>query len=388
MSNSAIAEIALGLPVDKLFHYRIPSQLKDSISRGKRVWVPFRDARKVGYVVGLTDNPDVKDPKPVLEVIDSEPILDANMLELTKNLSSYYFASWGQAIESCIPKVFRKGRLDMKHRKSRIDKDAYPKEPLKVPEVLTPEQEIALNSIVKSLKEAKFATFLLHGITASGKTEVYLRAIKLCLELGRSSIVLVPEISLTPQTVDRFHSRFGDSVAVIHSRLSEGLRFHEWKRIRSGEAKIVVGARSAIFSPMKDLGIIIIDEEHETSYKQEEMPRYHARKVALMRAQIEGCPLVLGSATPSIESYRAAEEKTFKLLKLTKRIDKMVLPKVTLVDMKKEMKEVKRVSVFSRILKNRLEDVVKKGEQAILFLNRRGFSTFVNCRRCGYVVKC
>ena len=387
-NNFTFAAIALGLPIDKLFHYRIPSHLKNNIAIGKRVWVPFRDNKKVGYVVGLESVSEIKDPKPIQEVIDKEPIIDSKLLLLTKKIADYYFASWGQAIEASLPAVLRKGKLEMGYRKTNRGEEDYPEEPLKLPPFLTHEQKGALDIILKSLEKSKFDTFLLHGITASGKTEIYLRAIKKCLELGKAGIVLVPEISLTPQTVGRFKSRFGDSVAVLHSRLSQGMRFHEWRRIKQGEAKIVVGARSAVFSPVKELGIIILDEEHETSYKQEEMPRYHAREAAQMRAEINECPLVLGSATPSIESYYRAKKNEFKLLKLSKRIEKMALPKVTVVDMKRELLDMQRIFVFSRTLKNKIEAVVKKNEQAILFLNRRGFSTFVNCKKCGFVVKC
>jgi len=388
MSEPAFAEIALGLPVNRLFHYRIPQRMAKDIAVGKRVWVPFRSKRKVGYVLGFTKTPEVENVKPILELIDEKPVIDENMLALTKRIADYYFASWGQSIEACLPATLRKGKLKMGYRKTNALDDLYPEEPLKLPDTLTSEQEKALQLIITSLDEGKFKTFLLHGITASGKTEIYLRAIKRCLELGKSSIVLVPEISLTPQTVERFKSRFGDSVAVLHSRLSEGIRFHEWNRIRQGEARIVVGARSAIFSPVKKLGIIIVDEEHETSYKQEETPRYHAREVALTRAEIEECALILGSATPLVESYYRAQKNEFKLLKLTKRIEKMVLPEVVVVDMKKEISDLKKVSVFSRTLKNKIEEAIKKSHQAILFLNRRGFATSASCRKCGFVVKC
>jgi len=388
MSSFTFAEVALGLPVDKVFHYRIPDRLKEDTGVGKRVWVPFRDKRKVGYITSLAERAEVAAVKPILEVIDKDPVLGEEMLTLTKRISEYYCASWGMTIEACLPAALRKGRLDMKYRKSKLEEGLYPEEPLKLPHVLTSEQEKALKLIKASILENKFKPFLLHGITASGKTEIYLRAIKECFDRGRSSIVLVPEISLTPQTVERFKSRFGDHIAVLHSRLSEGVRFHEWKRIRNGEARVVVGARSAIFSPVKDLGIIIVDEEHETSYKQEETPRYHAREVALMRAEIAKSAVVLGSATPSMESYHRAQKGEFGLLKMKQRIEKMVLPKVTVVDMKREISDVRKVFVFSRALKNKIEEIVKKKEQVILFLNRRGYSTFVNCRKCGFVVKC
>ncbi|PIU41109.1 MAG: primosomal protein N' [Candidatus Omnitrophica bacterium CG07_land_8_20_14_0_80_42_15] len=387
-SEPSFAEIALGLPIDKLFDYRIPPELEKEIAVGKRVWVPFQNKRKVGYVVAIKSVSDVENVKTIEEIIDKEPLIDPEILTLSKKIAEYYFASWGQAIEASIPIALKKGKVKMGHRKTKIEGEPYPSEELKLPHTLTGEQEEALAAILKSLEGNKHTTFLLHGITASGKTEIYLRVIKRALELGRSSIVLVPEISLTPQTVERFKSRFGDNIAVLHSKLSEGMRFHEWERIKSGEVKIVVGARSAIFSPVKNLGTIILDEEHETSYKQEEAPRYHAREVAQMRSEIAECPLILGTATPSMESYYKAEKGEFKLLELTKRIDNMVLPKVTIVDMKKELHETRKIAVFSRLLKNKIEEAAQKNEQVILFLNRRGFSTFVNCKKCGFVAKC
>jgi len=388
MDEINFVEIALGLPIDKLFSYRVPQRFQKDVAVGKRAWVPFHNKRKVGYIVGLRKKADIENTKPIQEVIDEEPIIDEALLTLTKRLAEYYFASWGQAIEAALPAALRRGKVKMGYRETSSGEDLYPKEDKKPPQSLTTEQNDALNLILKSLENHKYATFLLHGITASGKTEIYLRVIKKCIENDYSSIILVPEISLTPQTVGRFKSRFGQKIAVLHSRLSDGMRFHEWVRIKSGEAKIVVGARSAIFSPVQKLGVIILDEEHETSYKQEEMPRYHAREVAKMRARILGCPLVLGSATPSIESYYNTEKGDFELLKLTRRIEKMILPKVTIVDMKREVAESRRSFTFSRLLKNKIEAAVEKNEQVILFLNRRGFSTFVNCKKCGFVIKC
>jgi primosomal protein N' (replication factor Y) len=228
---------------------------------------------------------------------------------------------------------------------------------------------------------------LLHGVTASGKTEIYLRAVERVLERGRGSMVLVPEISLTPQMTGVFKERFGSQVAILHSRLTGSERRREWNRLQSGEASIVIGARSAVFAPICSLGLIVLDEEHEVSYKQDSTPRYHCREVAQKRAEIEGALLLLGSATPSVESYRRAETGEYCLLHLSQRVESRPLPQISLVDMREEIREGNR-SIFSRPLQNRLLDTWKKGEQAILFLNRRGFATFVSCRRCGHVMRC
>ena len=228
---------------------------------------------------------------------------------------------------------------------------------------------------------------LLHGVTGSGKTEVYLQAISRMVKSGKGSIVLVPEIALTPQMIERFTGRFGGNVAVLHSRLSAGERYDEWQRIVSGDALVVIGARSAVFAPFKELGLIILDEEHEHTYKQEEAPRYHARDVALWRAHRHHATVVLGSATPSLESYRKALLLEYILCSLPERIEKRPMPPVAVVDMRQELKEGHR-SIFSRALLAGLEETVKGGRQAILFLNRRGFATFVLCRECGFVMRC
>jgi primosomal protein N' (replication factor Y) len=250
---------------------------------------------------------------------------------------------------------------------------------------LTPHQAEVVDAIVAKLGEA--ASFLLHGVTGSGKTEVYMQVLERVLDAGRGAIVLVPEIALTPQTVRRFQSRFGDTVAVLHSHLGEGERYDEWQRIRSGEARVVIGARSAVFAPVDDLGCIIIDEEHETSYKQDKAPRYHARAVAAERARLEGALLVLGSATPSIESYAATKDGTLTLLEMPERVESRPLPPVKVVDMRAELKAGNR-GLFSRALGAALGGALARGEQTILLLNRRGYSSFVFCRECGYACKC
>lgn len=253
--------------------------------------------------------------------------------------------------------------------------------------MLTDAQRNAIEPVLSSIREERHEVFLLYGVTGSGKTEIYLQSIQKVLAKGEEAIVLVPEISLTPQMVRRFKERFGDLVAVMHSGLSAGEKYDEWRKIQRREVKVVVGARSAIFAPFENLGIIIIDEEHETSYKQEENPRYHARDVAIQRALTHRCPVVLGSATPSLESFARAQKGVYTLLSLPERMNQQPLPKVELVDMREELRKGNR-SMFSAQLFEKLQDRLEKGEQTVLFLNKRGHSSFVMCRDCGYVINC
>ncbi|WP_048602555.1 primosomal protein N' [Rubeoparvulum massiliense] len=255
------------------------------------------------------------------------------------------------------------------------------------PKVLTAEQHEALAVIKEAIQNKSSKPVLLHGVTGSGKTEIYLHAIQLVLDQQRQAILLVPEISLTPQMVRRFKGCFGDQVAVLHSGLSQGERFDEWRRIRQGEAPVVVGARSAIFAPLTKLGVIIIDEEHETTYKQEEQPRYHAREVAKWRADYYGAVPVMGSATPSLESYVRAHTDHYSYLSLPSRVNQQPLPEITIVDMREELRAGHR-QMFSRQLIEGMTACIKNKEQIILFLNRRGYATFVMCRQCGYTAKC
>ncbi len=252
---------------------------------------------------------------------------------------------------------------------------------------LTNEQQTAMKPILQSIEQQSHETFLLYGVTGSGKTEVYLQAIQEVIKQGKEAIVLVPEIALTPQMVERFKGRFGSDVAVLHSRLSIGEQYDEWRKIQKKEVKVVVGARSAIFAPFEHLGIIIIDEEHESSYKQEEIPRYHARDVAIKRGEYHQCPVILGSATPSLESFARAQKGVYHLLTLSKRMNDRAMPPVSVVDMREELRSGNR-SMFSTELFERIKDRLQKKEQTVLFLNRRGHSTFIMCRDCGYVMQC
>ena len=252
---------------------------------------------------------------------------------------------------------------------------------------LTAEQRVALDHITAAYDARRAETFLLQGVTGSGKTEVYLQAIQHVMQEGKQAIVLVPEISLTPQMTERFRARFGDAVAVMHSGLSMGEKYDEWRKVQRGEVSVVVGARSAIFAPFTNVGLIILDEEHESTYKQEDTPRYHARDAAIWRSQFYNCPVILGSATPSLESSARAQKGRYTLLKLTERAKTQALPTVEIVDMREELHKGNR-SMFSTALADGIRERLARKEQIVLFLNRRGFSSFVLCRDCGTVVQC
>ncbi len=252
----------------------------------------------------------------------------------------------------------------------------------------TEEQQLSINSVADAIKKHEFKTFLLFGVTGSGKTEVYLQAIQTAIDYGLQSLLLVPEIALTPQTIARLYSRFKDQIAVLHSGLSEGERFDEWRRIKEGKVSVVVGVRSAIFAPLQRLGLIIVDEEHEHTYKQGETPRYHARDVAIMRAQINSAVCVLGSATPSLESFMHAETSKYYLLKLTQRVASGSLPNIHIVDLRKEMDKTSGEPVLSLSLREKIHERLEKKEQIILLINRRGFAPVSMCPSCGWIAEC
>ncbi len=248
-------------------------------------------------------------------------------------------------------------------------------------------QEKAIQPILKAVSEERTEVFLLKGVTGSGKTEIYLQTIAQTLQNNKSALMLVPEIALTPQMVNHFKGRFGEKVAVLHSGLSVGEKYDEWRKIERGEARVVVGARSSIFAPVKNIGVIIIDEEHEATYKQDENPRYHARDIAIWRANYHDCPVILGSATPSLESRARAQKNVYTLLELPTRVNRKELPDVEIVDMREEVKNANRSS-FSVLLQEKIRDRIAKKEQIVLLLNRRGYSSFVMCRDCGFVLPC
>lgn len=366
---------------DRLFTYRCHD---DSVKTGSVVKVPFAARKKdvTAYVFRVSDEnesgyPDLKDVSEVLQ----DYSLPEELIRLSVWMKRRYMCRYIDAVKCMIPS----GKPPSGKSKDPMEEyDGQPSEP----PALTGEQEQVLQEMRGALLSRESSFFLLNGVTSSGKTEVYLRAAAEVLQSGRDVIVLVPEISLTPQTIDRFTSRFGrDNVAVLHSRLTRSQRYCQWMRARTGEVRIMIGARSAVFAPLPDVGLIILDEEHESSYKSDQTPKYDAVSTALVRAKMSGAAVILGSATPSVISRYRADSGFYRELKLTQRHNKTPLPAVTIADMRKELMAGNR-SVFSRTLYDKMRAALDAGRQVILFLNRRGYSSFVSCRSCGYVVKC
>lgn len=435
------------IEIDRPFTYKVKEELLDIIEVGHRVKVPFGVKNKPteAFVLGLKCEgiENVKKIKYISSILDDIPILTRDDLKLIDFLRENYLCKYIDAIRTIIPSGLSKG---IKNKKKTVivfnkeldgkfkDKDNYVKIVNLIKEkdgeltkseiindyslssyslnkliengylltedrvvyryntrsymeesknVLNDEQRSAFNKILNSDKKG----FLLKGVTGSGKTEVYMNLVGETLKEGKSAIVLVPEISLTPQMIERFKGRFGKNVALFHSKLSQGERFDEWYRIKRGEARLVVGARSAIFLPLDNLGIIIIDEEHENTYKSEQNPKYSTKEVAKFLSEIKGCKYILGSATPSIETYYEALNGKLELVEIKNRVSNRPLPQMEIVDMREELKS-RNLSLLSRSLYNEMKDALERKEQIILFLNRRGFSSFVSCRSCGYVFKC
>ena len=290
-----------------------------------------------------------------------------------------------RTIQHLVDRGWLRASQETQERDPFGDEQFLPTRPL----ALNDGQAAALRTVTASIDAGNSKPVLLHGVTGSGKTEIYLQAILHGLQRGKGALVLVPEISLTPQTVERFKMRFGSElIAVLHSHLSTGERHDEWHKLNSGRARIAVGARSAVFAPVHDLGLIVVDEEHENSYKQDETPRYHARDMAVVRAQIEKCAILLGSATPSVESYYNAKTGKYRLAKLTTRVDDRQLPQFRIIDLRQEFRNQKQVSLISNRLGIAIEERLARKEQTILFLNRRGFATSLVCNKCGYVCEC
>ena len=514
-----IVEVAVGLPVFKTFHYRIPEKMRDSLQIGMRVLVPFKGRKVTGFAIDLLDHPPKGVEEKLREVedlLDEVPLIDSKMLLFHRWIADYYIYPLGEVIKTGLPpglqlkselilsltqngmeylnqegldaieeKVFREierlkkvtlkkilkkffgkvsrsqlfswkknGLLNIdvgvegkevkpKFEKVIIYQRGKPTKPISKKQVeilkwleergeastselnkrfkspskaiqslkaqgliaisdrevirdlsaqpelkaypkpeLTSDQEAILGEILKGIRSKRFSPFLIYGVTGSGKTEIYLRAIEEVLNQGREAIVLVPEISLTPQLLSRFKGRFGENLSLLHSKLGRGERYDQWRRIWKGEVKIAVGARSAIFAPFKNVGIIIVDEEHDPSYKQEEKLRYHARDLAVVRAKQDEATLLLGSATPSLESFHNAERGKFHLLRLPERIEGKPLPRVEVVDMKNEK------GLLSEKVRAALEKNIKDKKQSLLFLNRRGFANFILCPDCGFTYKC
>ena len=451
-----IARVSLEIALRKEFDYSIPAELGGQIDVGSRVQVPFGSRKILGVVTAVAEESGHANLKPILKVIGAQTLVTPKVLKLARWIGEYYCCAPEIALKSVLPEAVRKEDAGWRERlfvrmlavagefpkltkrqrevwniveerreltvaelleltKANVsvvrkledyklisisseisERDPYARETILPTQniVLNPAQAQALGEITKAMDaENSSRTFLLHGVTGSGKTEIYLQALAHALEQGKGAIVLVPEISLTPQTVERFKARFGSGklqtlVAVLHSHLSAGERHDEWHKIRQGRARIVIGARSAIFAPVEPLGLIIVDEEHEQTYKQEEAPRYHARDVAVMRGQMENAVVVLGSATPSMESYANCKKGKFTLLNLPERVDDQKMPHVRVVDMRQAMFKEKGPPLFSPQLKEAITQRLERGEQTILFLNRRGYSTSLMCPKCGYVANC
>jgi primosomal protein N' (replication factor Y) len=492
-STGLFAGVVFNRPIDQVLTYRVPDRLRSIIQPGQRVRAPLgrKDGLAVGYCVALQTQPPVgldgARIKAVAEVLDSPPLIDRRMLELTRWLADYYACSWGQALDAAVPAGVKKHagtrvgtflivpeETRDKLRSQTLQAELTPKQaavlevlcrddqpltsadlcrlakcttvpiqtlrkkgllhtvrrrlPVGLPVrqahaarwddpapastessppapndravgarrraleteanlpalILTADQESALARLAPALESNCFAPFLVHGVTGSGKTEVYLSAIEQVVARGREAIVLVPEISLTPQTIRRFERRF-DRIAVLHSHLSDAERHRYWQSIASGDVQVIVGVRSAVFAPARRLGLIVIDEEHETTFKQETTPRYHARDVAVKRAQMEGIPVLLGSATPSLESWRNSERGRYARLALPTRVGGRPMPAVEIVDLRHDKAAV---GGLSETLRQSMTRELDSDGQIILLLNRRGFHTLVLCPRCGHVIKC
>ena len=431
--------------VDKVFDYDLGEY--DEVQVGTRVLVPFGARPIEGIVIDRTDQTDVPKEKikKIIKPLEDFSVITTDQFEIMKFMKSAFHIGSADCLRLFLPSEMRQGKVkDLVTREVRLldeyesKLDTLRSTAIKQREVVSylqsagvenharladkfgasaikalcekgiveiqekvvfrkPYQEITQNSKNVTLTATqqgvvdkitgKIDKYLLFGVTGSGKTEVYLACMQKALDAGKTGIMLVPEISLTPQVLSIFRARFGDNVALLHSGLSSGERFDEWKRILTGDAKIVVGARSAIFAPVKNLGLIVIDEEHDSSYTSDSNPRYNTIDVAVERARIAGCSIVLGSATPSLDSYHKALEHEYTLLEMKERVNKREMPPIKIVDMAHEFK-LGNTGIFSNTLKFELESALKNNKQAMLFINRRGFSSFMMCKECGFIAKC
>ena len=422
--------------LDKTFSYLIPNNMNAKV--GIRCLVPFGNRKLEGFIVEIKDKIECDyELKEIISLIDENPILNEELLDLGKYISKKTLCTLTSAYQTMLPTALKAKTTNKVNKKyvyfirkikdyepknqneeiilnmlnnkdvslkeaSQISKYAvdkliknniiekYEKEVYRLnEEVYEYEQEKELtleqNNVINKIELNKFKPYLLHGVTGSGKTEVYMNLIKKVINLNKQALVLVPEISLTPQLVETFKKRFGNDIAILHSHLSNGEKYDEWRKIERKEVNIVIGARSAIFAPLTNLGIIIIDEEHSNTYKQENNPRYNAIDVGLYRSKKYNIPIILGSATPSIESYTRAKTNIYELLEMKNRVNNN-LPKVTLVDMKEEIKN--KNTIFSKLLKDKINEKLNNNEQVIILLNRRGYTTITTCNNCGFTHKC
>ena len=435
------------IQLDRIFTYKIPEELTLKIKVGHRVQVFFGKGNKKidAFVIDLYENIENKENikiKEIIKIYENFPVLSYKDMKIVNYMRKEYLSTYMEGIKTILPSILFKGikkkkenliyigkALEGKHNKEpyiniynivkenngKFNKTALSKRfdlslssinTLLKYQFLTQEEKIinrynnkiyenyeekVLNDeqrkAVEKIMDSEKNIFLIKGVTGSGKTEIYMNLVKKMLKQGKDSIILVPEIALTPQMIERFKGRFGKNITLFHSRLSDGEKYDEWVRVKKGEVKIAIGPRSAIFLPFNNLGLIVIDEEHETSYKSDSDPKYNARDIGKIKSELYNCKLVLGTATPSIESYYASKIGEIELIELFNRADGATMPKVEIVDMREELINNNR-SIFSKKLFEGIEERLNKKEQIILFLNRRGFSTFVSCRKCGYVFKC
>jgi primosomal protein N' (replication factor Y) len=335
--------------------------------------------------VRLINRAPIEGSKPLSE--QQERVVKT-LFDSTEPISFAQLADAAGVSASVIRTLEKRGYVEVFTREVRRDPLAHLKHP-KIDEMsLTGKQQSALGKIVGKLNENSYAAFLLHGVTGSGKTEIYIRAMRATVEKGKTALMLVPEISLTPMFARRLRAHFGDAVAILHSSLSEGERLDEWNRIRQGEARVCIGARSAVFAPLENIGLIVVDEEHESSYKQEETPRYHGRDTAIMRAHLANAVIILGSATPSMESFHNAHIGKYTYLRLDERIGQRPLAEVQIVDMRQVFEKYGKQQIFSDEVKTAIAENAERGEQTLVLLNRRGYSSFLLCRSCGYRAAC
>ena len=381
-------DVAVCLPLSRTFVYKAEEQLES----GSRVLVPFRKREIEGFVIGSRNEaPDIE-IHPITRVIDSSPLLRPEIFELCRWISKYYVSPLGEVLKAALPPGISPRHIGRGGQGGRPLVPLHSgvqgtrgRPPCALRPVLTSDQSRALDAI---RTVTGFQTILLHGVTGSGKTEVYMRAAEDFLAADKSTLILVPEIGLTPQLTEWFSDRFPGKTAILHSSLTKRQRIDEWLRIYAGEAPIVIGTRSAVFAPLENLGLIVVDEEHETSYKQEEIPRYHARDTAVMRAKLAQAAAVLGSATPSMESFHNAESDKYRHVALTTRVEDRALPNVEIINMREEYAAAGKQVIFSQRLLQGLAARLERREQAMILLNRRGYAAFLLCRRCGFTFQC
>ena len=425
--------------IDRIFDYKVSNDLIDDIKLGIRVEVPFGNQTLEGFILEIKEDSNLDNLKYINKIIDKDIVLNKELLDLGKSMQKITLSTLISCYQVMLPKALKAKKkvlinkkydtfyrlnknynyklnstqskivnlffkTDLVKRKDIVEISPSSLKTLVKNNVLIEEKKehyrleydnksddikkltLDQKKVVDSVKLNESQTYLLHGVTGSGKTEVYIKLIEKVLLQDKTAIVLVPEISLTPQMVNRFSEVFGNKIAALHSALSEGEKYDEWRRINRGEVSIVIGARSAVFAPLNNIGIIIIDEEHSDSYKQDNNPRYDARQIAILRSKTNNCPVLMGSATPSLESYARAVKGVYKLLSLPNRVNGKSLPKIEIVDMNEEIKHNR--GHISNYLLEKMIETINDNNQIILLLNRRGYASFVTCKNCGYTEKC